>query len=492
MERCSGILMHVSSLPAPYGIGTFGKSATDFIDFLKRTGQKCWQVLPMGPTGYGDSPYQSFSTFAGNPYFIDLDMLREEGLISQELLAALDWGDDPAKADYGKIFTGRHAVLNAAFLSRSEKDRSAAAAFAERNHDWVYDYALFMALKEHFGMAAWTEWPDPLIRKRDPARMGYYWHRLKARIDFWIHTQYLFFRQWDDLKRYANKAGIRIIGDMPIYVAMDSVDVWSHSDLFQLDDNGHPTHVAGCPPDYFSENGQLWGNPLYDWDRHRETGYGWWRQRLEAGLKMHDLLRIDHFRGFESYYRIPASHKTARKGAWEKGPGMEFFKAMMDAAPENRIIAEDLGLMTAEVRKLLKDTGFPGMKVLQFAFDPTEPSDHLPHKYSANCVVYTGTHDNTTAVGWFREAKPRERAYAQKYLALSQEEGLHWGLIRGAFGSVADIAVIQMQDLLGLDEGSRMNRPSTLGGNWQWRMTDGQISDEMCRRLTEITALYGR
>ncbi len=492
MERCCGILMAVSSLPSPHGIGTFGKAAYDFIDFLRKAGQKCWQVLPLGPVGYGDSPYQSFSTFAGNPYYIDLELLAEEGLVSPEMLGSLDWGGMDGKVDYEKIYDNRFAVLKAACLSRGDKEKAAAAAFAERNHEWVYDYALYMALKQLFCMKSWTEWPDEAIRRRDGDRMGYYWHRLKDQIDCWIYIQYLFFRQWDELKRYANKSGIRIIGDLPIYAAMDSVDVWSHKDLFQLDEACAPVCVAGCPPDYFSECGQLWGNPVYRWERHKETGYAWWRGRLSASLRMFDILRIDHFRGFEAYYKISAGQATAKKGIWEKGPGIELFKAVSDVIGEGHIIAEDLGHMTAEVKKLLKDTGFPGMKVLQFAFEPKDSSDYLPHNHTANCVVYTGTHDNTTAAGWFREAKPGEIAFAKKYLALSENEGLHWGLIRGAYGSVANMAIVQMQDILGLDESARMNTPSTMGGNWQWRLDSGLVTSELCRRLKELAVMYGR
>jgi 4-alpha-glucanotransferase len=492
MERSSGILMPISALSSNYRIGTFGKAAYDFADCLARSGQKYWQVLPLGPTSYGDSPYQSFSTFAGNPYFIDLDILCESGLLAVDEVKAIDWGVSAARVDYARIYANRFGILEKAYRAGFERDKTMVEEFIEANKDWVLDYALFMALKQEFEMKLWTLWPDEAVRLRKPKRLAFYRKKLKDRVDFWIYCQYLFFTQWQDLKCYVRSLGIRIIGDIPIYVALDSVDVWANKDLFLLKEQCSPTVLAGCPPDYFSEDGQLWGNPIYDWAQHKGTGYAWWTMRIKKSLTLFDRIRIDHFRGFASYYEIPSGEVTAKFGQWKAGPGLGFFKAIEDKIGRPPIIAEDLGMLSPDVHVLLDQTGFPGMKVLQFAFDPQEQSTHLPHNYKSNCVVYTGTHDNDTSVSWLHEAEPAVRKYARDYLGLTEQEGYHWGMIRGAWESVADLAMAPLQDFLGLGKEARMNTPSTVNGNWQWRLTPGLFNEDLCQKIKKITELYNR
>lgn len=489
--RNSGVLMHLTSLPSPWGIGTLGRTAREFADFLAAAGQTYWQILPIGPTGYGDSPYQSFSTFAGNPYLIDLDDLAEEGLLRREEYASLDWGEDPAAVDYGLLYERRYPVLRRAVERLTAAPPEDCAAFLAEHAAWLDDYALFMALKDAHGGRAWSEWAEPL-RRRDPAALEEARRSLSAGVTFWKGVQYLFFRQWNALKRYANRRGVFFIGDLPIYVSGDSADVWARPGQFQLDADLRPVEVAGCPPDGFSADGQLWGNPLFDWDRMEADGFSWWIERIRRQRSFYDVLRIDHFRGFDSYYAIPYADATARNGQWRQGPGMRLFRAVEGALGRQDIIAEDLGFLTDSVRQLLRESGFPGMKVLQFAFDSREESDYLPHNYGRHCVVYVGTHDNDTALGWLDGVGAEDRAFAVDYLKLTQAEGYAWGLMRGAWSSVADLAVVTAQDLLGLGSAARMNTPSTLGGNWKWRALPGVFTPELARRLRHETEIYRR
>ena len=484
--------MPISSLPSPYGIGTMGKAAYDFVDFLAQAKQAWWQILPVGPTSYGDSPYQSFSAYAGNPYLMDLDMLCADGLLTAEEISAPDWGDDPACVDYAKIYENRIPLLRRAKERGWKRDAEKVAVFVEENRGWLPDYALFMALKRHFGMAAWTEWPDEDIRLRKAASVARYTADLAEDIELFTYIQYLFFAQWQALRSYAHKQGIGIIGDLPIYVAMDSADVWADPNSFQLDEKNVPQEVAGVPPDYFSEDGQLWGNPLYDWDAMKRDGFGWWIRRIEGASHLYDILRIDHFRGLESYWAVPYGETTAKIGRWIKGPGMDLVGVLTGWFPNIQFIAEDLGYMTPEVRQLLADSGLPGMKVLEFAFDSREPSNYLPHTYTNHCVCYAGTHDNAPLMIWKEEAAKEDIAMAIQYLGLNDGEGFHWGVLRGGMSSVADLFVAQMQDYLGLGKGSRMNTPGILGGNWQWRMLPGQITPELTERIADMTRMYGR
>ncbi|MCF2615771.1 4-alpha-glucanotransferase [Oscillibacter valericigenes] len=492
MKRSSGILMPISSLPSPHGIGTLGAEARKFVDFLADAGQSWWQILPVGPTSYGDSPYQSFSAYAGNPYLIDLDLLCEDGLLTPAEVNAVSWGTDPARVDYSAIYNGRFPLLHLAMERGWERDADKVKAFSEENDAWLPDYALFMALKRHFGMSAWTEWPDEDIRLRRPEAVARYREELADDIRLFTYIQYLFFRQWEALRSYAHEKGIGIIGDLPIYVAMDSADVWADPRAFQLDERNVPAEVAGVPPDYFTADGQLWGNPLYDWDAMKADGYTWWIRRIAGASRLYDILRIDHFRGLESYWAVPYGETTAKVGRWVKGPGMDLMNVLTEKFPNIQFIAEDLGYLTPEVRQLLEDSGLPGMKVLQFAFDSREAANYLPHTYPRHCVCYAGTHDNSTLMGWKDEAAPADIAMAREYLGLHDEEGFNWGVLRGGQSSVADLFIAQMQDYLGLGSEARMNTPGILGGNWQWRMLPGQITDELTARIARMTSLYGR
>ena len=492
MKRSSGILMPVSSLPSPYGIGTLGKAAYEFVDFLADAGQRWWQMLPVGPTSYGDSPYQSFSTYAGNPYFVDLDMLREDGLLTQEEIDAVYWGSDPARVDYAAIYNGRFTLLAKATERGWDRDTEELNAFMEQNRTWLPDYALYMAVKRHFGMRAWTEWEDEDIRLHRPVAVEKYRRELWEDVRLFTYIQFLFFKQWNALRSYARKKGIGIIGDLPIYVAMDSADVWSDPRSFQLDEKNVPTAVAGVPPDYFSEDGQLWGNPLYNWPAMEADGFGWWIRRVDGASKLFDVIRIDHFRGLASYWAVPYGETTAKKGRWIPGPGIRMVRAITGWFPQLQFIAEDLGILTPDVTELMDQSGLPGMKVLEFAFDPVEPGVYLPHNHPKNCVCYVGTHDNAPVLQWKDEADPAEVDMAVRYLGLNEEEGFHWGMIRGGMSSVADLFVAQMQDVLGLGAESRMNTPGTLGGNWQWRLLPGQITPELAAKLHEMTRIYGR
>lgn len=497
--RSSGILMPVFSLASPYGIGTFGREAYEFVDFLKKAGQRYWQLLPLNPTNYGDSPYQSFSAAAGNPYFIDLRLLAEDGLLQPTDYEDIDFGDDPTAIDYGALYRHRLPVLRRAF-ARFEPDGDF-TAFCAANARWLPEYTLFMAIKDARGGVSWREWERPL-RHRDPAALAAARDEYAQDMRFYAFLQFVFYRQWYALKNYANAQGIHIIGDMPIYVADDSVDVWAHTENFDLAEDLTPRVVAGCPPDAFCEDGQLWGMPVYDWDAMatQDEPYSWWRWRMRHALTVYDVVRIDHFRGFEAYYCIPYGATTAKEGVWRGGPGMALFRILQadyaaqvgDDNAAMPIIAEDLGFLTPQVKRLLIDTGFPGMKVMQFAFDSREENNYLPHNYPRNCVVYTGTHDNDTIIGWTRTADSADVALARQYLHVDDDEGFHWAMIRAAMMSVADTAIFMMADFMGLGSEARINVPSTVGDNWRWRITDGYINDWLAGIIREQTVLYGR
>ena len=496
MREC-GILLPIASLPSKYGIGAFSKEAYEFVDQLKAAGQSYWQILPLGPTGYGDSPYQTFSAFAGNPYFIDLEQLTEVGLLTLEECREADFGEEEDRINYEKIYKSRFAVLKKAFLrwkkSISRGGLRGDEIFQEELARETREYCFYAALKRHFKDISWEKW-DQDIRMREKEAVKRYKELLAEEIEFYGFPQVMFPRQWRKLKEDANSQGIRFIGDIPIYVAFDSADAWSCPELFQFDKDNRPRAVAGCPPDAFSDTGQLWGNPLYDWKYHEKTGYAWWMKRMKYSFDLYDVVRIDHFRGFDEYYAIPADEDTAVNGTWRKGPGMALFTKMKETLGDVDIIAEDLGFLTPSVHKLLEDTGFPGMKVLQFAFSVSERSDYLPYLYDHNCVVYTGTHDNDTTRGWYETMDKGERRFAQKYMNIEDtpEEEISWDFIRLAVASAADLAVIPLQDYLGIGKEGRINTPSTLGGNWMWRMKKGQFTPKIIERCRELNWIYGR
>lgn len=494
-NRESGILLPVSSLPSSYGIGTFGDDAYKWIDFLKESGQKYWQVLPLGPTSYGDSPYQNLSAFAGNPYFIDLDLLCDEKLLEENEFTKISWYKNSSKVSYDILFKYRQQVLRQAFKRFVPNDKF--DQFKTENAFWLDDYALYMAIKSKKNYRPWTEW-DKEIRMRVDKAMSLYSQGLRDDIEYYIFEQFMFFKQWDQLHKYANENDVEIIGDIPIYVALDSADVWSNKEIFQLDSKGFPTEVAGVPPDYFSEDGQLWGNPLYRWDKLKDENYDWWIKRVESSFRLYDVLRIDHFRGLESYYSIPYGNTDAKKGEWKPGPGIEFIDAIKKAVPNSRIIAEDLGFLTKEVYKLLDDSGFPGMKVLQFAFDSREPGDYSPYNYPKNSVVYTGTHDNDTIRGWMKSAPKESVNLAMEYIGETAQlpelrKYANICFIRLAMQTASNLAIIPFQDWLNLDSGARINIPSTIGGNnWRWRMGKKDISERLAEKIYRISELYGR
>lgn len=491
LKRSGGILMPVFSLPSPHGIGTFGAAAYEFADFLAASGQSYWQVLPLNPTGFGDSPYQCFSSAAGNPYFIDLDMLVDDGLLTADEVQKSDFGGELRRIDYGKLFSLRLPLLRLAAERNIRRNAAEVEQFSRSCSTQIYDYAVFTALKTHFGMKPWTEWnagkamPKQLV----PAELV---ESQADEIRLQLSIQQLFFKQWNRLKNYVNQLGIGIIGDVPIYVALDSADCWANSRHFMLDESFVPTDVAGVPPDYFSPTGQLWGNPLYNWEIHASENYAWWAERLQCAQKLYDVVRIDHFRGFESFWAVPFGETTAENGRWLPAPGMDFVNAVKKRLPGLSFIAEDLGFLTPEVHELVKNSGFPGMSILQFGFNPDANSDYLPHRVAENRVYYTGTHDNAPIMQWFAEASESERRFAEQYLALNAAEGINWGMIRGGMCSPAGIFIAQMQDVLGLSAEGRVNTPGVASGNWQWRMLPHECSAALAEKLREYTRMYGR
>ncbi|MEE0943960.1 MAG: 4-alpha-glucanotransferase [Clostridia bacterium] len=494
MKRSAGILLSVTSLPSEYGIGSFSNCAYKFIDWLKDAGQTYWQILPLGITGFGDSPYQSFSTFAGNPYLISLEELIEEGLLSKDICNEIDFGDKKDTIDYYKLYRERYKILRIAYENDNLQNESF-RIFEQENSFWLEDYSLFMAIKDHQNGKPFFEW-DSRLKLRDPETLEDCRKQLSDDILFHKYIQYKFYYQWKKLKTYANSRGIKIIGDIPIYVAHDSADVWANPELFYLDNNITPKTVAGCPPDGFSEIGQLWGNPLYNWDYHKKTGYKWWKLRLKYALQVYDVLRIDHFRGFESFYSIPYGEITAENGKWEKGPGAELFMEASDIVERDKIIAEDLGYMTDSVKDMLNKCGFPGMKVLQFAFDSRDlggNNEHLPHLYKRNSVVYTGTHDNQTIVSWYKTISEEERNNVRDYLYEYNinDDCIYKSLIVLAMRSVSDCCIIPIQDWMGLDDIARINTPSTTGNNWKWRLNE-MPSIELAEEIRKISSIFGR
>ena len=492
MKRCSAVLMPMSSLPSPYGIGGLGKSAYEFIDFLKAAGQSYWQLLPIGPTSYGDSPYSSFSTFAGNPYFIDLEDLLEQGLLTEADLEGIDWGSQPDHVDYGCVYNSRFKVLRLAFSRGRERLEKELEDFRRENESWLEDYALYMAVKAEFGMSSWTQWPDEAIRRHQQPALEAYRRKLSPEVDFYVFMQYLFYSQWKKLRAYAQEQGIGFIGDIPIYVAMDSADVWAEPEFFQLDEDNMPKQVAGVPPDAFTADGQLWGNPLYDWDRMERDGFGWWIRRIDGAKNLYDLIRIDHFRGLESYWSVPYGASTAKKGQWKKGPGMKLVGVLTSWFHDLGFIAEDLGYVTPEVKDLLDRSGLPGMKVMQFAFDAHGESDYLPHRCEKNSVCYIGTHDNDTIEGWLSTMSQEDKDFAKRYMHITEDEGWCWGMIRSGMATASDLFVVQMQDLLQLPGDCRMNLPGSSRGNWQWRMLPDALTEELAKKLRLYTETFRR
>ncbi len=494
--RSSGVLMHISSLPSPYGIGTMGKEARKFVDFLVKAKQSYWQVLPICPTSYGDSPYQSFSSFAGNPYFIDLEKLCSERLLTKKECQACHWGKNPAEVDYGVLYQNRYPLLHKAFARFQKKIPESYWEFCREQEDWLEDYALFMALKDTHEGKAWMEWEQEL-KERRPDAMARVKEDLAEEISFWKMLQYLFYQQWEELKSYANGHGIRIIGDVPIYVAMDSADVWAAPSQFYLNGALEPIDVAGCPPDAFSDDGQLWGNPLFRWDVMEQDNYRWWTKRLSKMSKLFDVVRIDHFRGFDEYYSIPYGAESAKEGHWEKGPGIDLFRHVEQSLGWHEVIAEDLGYVTDSVRQLVFESGFPGMKVLEFAFDSRDTgsaNDYLPHNYIENCVAYTGTHDNETITGWFQSITKKERQMARDYLCdqTTPDRLLHQSFISLIMRSSAKSCIIPIQDYMGYDNTCRINKPSTVGINWRWRLTEDELSEELKEKIHAMAMRYGR
>ena len=484
--RKAGILMHISSLPSDYGIGTIGREAMEFVEFLNKAKQRFWQVLPLNPTDFNNSPYQSAGVFAGNPLLIDLNELKKQGLIWDEDLQGIWCGADAEQVDFNAVKQYKYDILRKAF-SRFQKNYDY-MLFETQNGIWLDDYSLYMALKEYFGGKPWHEW-DSGIKRRKPDAIAEYTEKLHRDIDYYKFEQFVFHSQWASLKKYANEHDVEIIGDIPIYVALDSADVWANQNLFLLDRNSMPKAVAGCPPDLFSKNGQKWGNPLYDWKEIEKTGFLWWVNRIKESMKLYDIIRLDHFRGFEAYYSIPQSAETARDGNWEKGPGMKLFNVIKKNIPSAKIIAEDLGHLTPEVHKLLEDSGFPGMKVLQFAFDRYHDNPYLPHNYPKNCVAYTGTHDNDTLRGWY--AVENNKEFVRDYLNVAEDEWVPVGMVRTVLASRADTAIIPIQDYLGY--GKRMNTPGTVGAeNWSYRIKKEALNDGLLYHILHLTTLYKR
>lgn len=490
-ERSSGVLLHISSLPGEFGIGDFGSGAYNFVDFLYRSGQKNWQILPLGITSYGDSPYQSFSAFAGNPYFIDLNEFIGSGFISKEEVEKFDFGEDPSKVNYGLLYENKIPLLKQAYRNSKDLIIKDLEGFVKENYGWIRDFALFMAIKESYGNVSWLEW-DKKYKAYNSEEVLDFEKEYKDEIYFWIFTQYYFWKQWKKLKKYANKKDVKIIGDLPIYVSTDSVDVWKDPHLFKLDKDFQPITVAGVPSDDFSELGQLWGNPTYDWENMEKEGYSWWVDRIHHSFKQFDILRIDHFKGFESFWEVEFQSKDARKGKWRQGPGIELFRKIEEELGSLDIVAEDLGFNTENLEKLVSETGFPNMKILQFGFNHKEENNHMVHQFKENMLAYTGTHDNQTIMGWFKEAGIEDKEYVEEYFKLDKIEGYNWGIIRGLWSSVARLTIVPLQDILGLDNGARMNTPAILGGNWTWRYRESMLKDRLARKLKDLTELYWR
>lgn len=489
LQRSSGILLHPTSLPGKYGIGTLGKEAFAFVDFLVHAKQGYWQILPLGPTGYGDSPYQCFSSKAGNPYLIDVELLVEDKLLSDEDLKSHPEFSD-TEVLFGDVITWKLNLLKTAESNFIQPGNENELNDFILHNTWVTDYALFMALKEKFNKKPWYEWEEKFRLHHEDALEGVK-KELEKEIHFQQFIQYLFYKQWNSLKQYANNLGVKIIGDIPIYVAMDSSDTWANPELFQFDENKNPVVVGGCPPDYFSKTGQLWGNPIFNYEKMKEDGFAWWIDRLKSNLELYDLIRVDHFRGFAGYWSIPYGEETAINGEWIPGPGKELFEAIKNALGEIPIIAEDLGLITPDVIELRDYFNLPGMKILQFAFDSSEANDYIPHNYIKNCIVYTGTHDNDTIVGWFAAAKEEDKEYVLNYLN-SNGENIAWDFVRAAWASVANLAIAPMQDILGLGNEARMNFPGTTKNNWLWRMQNNVTDDLLAEKIKQLTLLYGR
>ena len=497
MQRACGVLLPIFSLPGKYGIGCFSKEAYDFVDFLKKAGQTYWQILPLGPTSYGDSPYQAFSTFAGNPYFIDLDELIEKKLLTRKECDAVNWGydiKDPVNdyVNYEALYLNRFRLLKKAYKKSNISSEKSFVSFCKKNAKWLDDYALYMALKDAHGSVSYLEWEEDIrLRKKDALLK---WQdKLKDEIGFYKYIQYLFYTQWHRLKDYANKSGIKIVGDIPIYVSLDSADTWANPKLFQLKQDGFPERVAGCPPDYFAKDGQLWGNPLYDWDYHKKTGYKWWIERFRACFDMYDIVRVDHFRGFDAYYSIPAEDKNAKRGKWVKGPGFDLFKTVGESFKTMPVIAEDLGFITPSVKRLIKKCGYPGMKIMQYGFGVEESSEHAPHNYDKNLVIYTGTHDNDTITAWFNKGiKKKEKDYIRKYMNFKGNKDVAMRFIISGLSSVADTAIFPIQDYLGLGNEAKINTPSTLGDNWKWRLKENVLDDALALKMYDLALTYRR
>ena len=499
MNRTSGVLLSVTSLPSKYGIGCFDKAAYDFVDWLAKAGQKYWQILPLGATSHAgayDSPYQAYSAFAGNPYFISLDALVEEGVLTAQECDAANFGADPNCVDYDALFESRMPLLRKAYERSHIYQNADFQQFCKDNFWWLDDYALFIAVKEFFGGAGWHEWPND-IRMHYGFALDYYREKLYFQVEFQKYLQFKFYEQWSKLKKYANDRHIQIVGDMPIYVSADGSDIWAQPEMFQLDENNKATRIAGCPPDSFSADGQVWGNPLYRWDYHKATDYHWWVTRMWYSFKLYDVVRIDHFRAFDEYFSIPTDTMSAKDGRWEKGPGMELFHTLHKRLGQRGVIAEDLGTMTDGVRQLVRDSGFPNMKVLQFAFDRDDVggyNDYLPHNYNNNCVVYTGTHDNATISGWFLGLSKEDKEFVRDYLGdhHTANKWMYKQLIAVTMRSAANMCVIPVQDWLGLDNSARMNTPGTVGVNWSWRLQSGQLTEELAEEIRTVTQRYGR
>ncbi|MEG0614720.1 MAG: 4-alpha-glucanotransferase [Oscillospiraceae bacterium] len=490
--RSCGTLLHITSLPSNYGIGTLGKAAYDFIDFLRKSGQTYWQILPIGPTSFGDSPYQSFSAFAGNPLFIDVDLLINDGILAVSDLESIKIICNKKLINYGNLFDVKYDLLRRAFVKFVQKnDVTDYNNFVEKNKFWLEDYALFMAIKYHFHQLSWLHWPDD-IRLKKPAAVAHFSQMLASQIEFWKFIQFEFFGQWKKLRNYASQNGVKIFGDIPIYVSMDSADIWANSSLFQLDTTKRPQRVSGCPPDSFSANGQLWGNPLYDWKTMRFCGYNWWIERIRFATSLFDLVRIDHFRAFDSYYSISITDKTAENGTWHKGPGIDFFEAVKNALGKVNFVAEELGITSESVRELLATSDFPGMNMLEFAYDKEYNGRYMPYNYTKKSVAYIGTHDNDTAIGYLHNLDRQTFGEVKKYLSLSRFEGYSWGMIRELFASPSELAIVQMQDFLCLNSSARMNIPSTIGGNWVWRMKETDLSDKLAKKIHNLVQTYFR